>query len=104
PAVAGVGEDADREVALGNKFEKQDVTTQRPTMPRCANGSDASQVPGDADVVVRALLAELRGAHQLQGLAPKDAFTARRATVTKMESRIGQQICDAEADASGRDA
>ena len=61
-------------------------------------------MPGDADIVVRALLVELRRAHLLQRLAPEDPFAARRATVSDMESRVGQQVLDADADAAGRDA
>jgi hypothetical protein len=40
PAVAGVGEDTDREIALGNELEQQDVTAQRAAMRGGANGSD----------------------------------------------------------------
>ena len=69
-----------------------------------ANGSDSSQMPGDADVVVRALLVELRGSHQLERLAPEYPFAARRATVAEVKSRVGQQVFDTDADAAGGDA
>src|SRR5881628_2046242 len=61
-------------------------------------------MPGDPDVVIRALFAELCRAHQLERLAPEHAFAARRGTVAEMESRVGQQVRDADTDASRCDA
>src|SRR5262245_66418591 len=61
-------------------------------------------MPGDADVVVVALLVKLRGTHLLERLAPKYAFAARRATIAEVKSRVGQQVFDADADAAGGDA
>src|SRR5262245_17797386 len=60
-------------------------------------------MPGDADVVVGALLVKLRGTHLLERLVPKYAFAVRRATIAEVKSRVGQQVFDADADAAGGD-
>src|SRR5262245_38999884 len=73
-------------------------------MRRGADRSDSSQMPGNADVVVGALLVKLRGTHLLERLAPKHALAARCATIAEVKSRVGQQVFDADADAAGGDA
>src|SRR5262245_11038625 len=73
-------------------------------MRRRAHGTDSTQMPGDADVIVVALLAQLRRAHLLKRRARQKPFAARSRAVAKVKLRIGEQIGYAEADAACRDA
>ena len=83
PADVRVRENRDREIALGNDLEQQDVAGQRAAMRGGANRTDGAQMPRDADVVVGALLAELRRAHQLERLAREHALAIRRGAVAQ---------------------
>src|SRR5262245_24343864 len=68
------------------------------------DGTHRADVPGDSDVVVRALLAELRLLHEVERCLREDALSTGRRAIAQVESGIGEQVGDAESNAASRDA
>jgi hypothetical protein len=104
PAVLRVGENADREIALGHDLEQQDVAGKRPPVRGHAQRTDRAQMPSQPDVVVRARLAQLRSAHPLERGARQHALAVGGGAVAQVELRVREQVGDAQADTARRHA
>src|SRR4051812_1125525 len=88
PADVRVRENRDREVALRDKLEQQNVSAERAAMSEGANGPDVSHVPRDADRVIGALLPCLRGAHQLERFLLEHALAGGGRSIAQVKARI----------------
>ena len=80
------------------------MSRQRAAVRGDAQRADVPQMPRDADVVVRALLVQLRRAHHLERRAAQEPLAVRRRAVAEVELRVGEQIGDAQPDAARGDA